>query len=74
MNSKWFIIKSNKELPVETDVFLCYISKDGDKKFTIGGSYYQEENSCESCVVYDKMNDEIIDNVFAYMPFPEEIF
>lgn len=74
MNSKWFIIKSKEELPAEEDVFLCCIDKEGNKKFTIGGSYYQDETSRQSQVVYDKMNDEIIDNVFAYMPFPEEIF
>lgn len=73
MNSKWFIIKNNEELPAETDVFLCYVGEKGDRKFTIGGSYYQDENSHQYRVVYDKMNDEIINNVFAYMPFPEEI-
>lgn len=74
MKSEWYIINSNDELPLEKEVFLCYIDKTGVKMFTIGGYYYQDDEHLEPCVVYDMMNDEVIDNVFAYMPFPKEIF
>lgn len=74
MNSKWYIIEDNKELPTETDMFLCYEDKDGNKVFTIGGYYQQDDNPQHPYVVYDKMNDEIVEKVFAYMPFPKELF
>lgn len=73
MNSKWYVIKKNDELPAGTDVFLCYKDREGDMKFSIGG-YYSIDDSRQSFAVYDKMNDEIIDCVYAYMPFPKEIF
>lgn len=68
MKSEWIKILDKKELPKGKKVFLCFRNKENEQDFTVGGLFF---NSTDGAFVYDFMNDDIVKNIIAYMPFPD---